>query len=159
MPDLQDRLKEFLGYLDIPMQTFERKSGIGQGLGSRLSNKSYATTFKRISNAYPQLNLGWLKTGEGEMLNTTPTYQTEQHDNNVWQGNNNVYFNGASPETIAYIQSLEKDVEHLKVCLAHKEDKIKDLNSIIDDKDKRIDEMAERIAELKQRIEELKGTK
>lgn len=76
MYNLQDRLKIFLDYLNISMQTFERTCSIGQGLGSRLSNKSYATTFKRISNAYPQLNIDWLKTGEGEMLN--PGYSGNQ---------------------------------------------------------------------------------
>ena len=68
MDDLQSRLKEFLNYLDIPMQTFERRCGIGQGLGSRLSSRSYSTTFKRIRDAFPELNVEWLKTGEGEML-------------------------------------------------------------------------------------------
>lgn len=73
MNTLQDRLKSFLEYLEIPMQTFERECGIGQGLGSKLSTKSYATTFKRISNAYPLLDIEWLRTGEGEMLLSTPS--------------------------------------------------------------------------------------
>lgn len=77
MCDIQNRLRLFLDTLNISMQTFERCSGISQGLGSRLSNKSYATTFKRISLAYPQLNIDWLKTGEGEMLNPgSPKTQT-----------------------------------------------------------------------------------
>lgn len=159
MNTLQDRLQEFLTHEGISMRAFERQCGINAGTASKMTEKSYDITFNKIQQAYPQLNTKWLRTGEGEMFNPTSTYQTEQHDNNVWQGNNNVYFNGASPEAIAYIQGLEKDVEHLKVCLAHKEDKIKDLNSIIDDKDKRIDEMSERIAELKERIDELKGRK
>lgn len=69
MQTVQKRLHEFLEYLNMPMQTFERQCGIGQGLGAKLSNKSYNTTFRRISSAFPQLNIGWLKTGEGEMLN------------------------------------------------------------------------------------------
>lgn len=69
MNTLQDRLQQFLAYLGIPMQSFERECGIGQGLGAKLSIKSYATTFKRISDAYPNLNIEWLKTGDGEMIN------------------------------------------------------------------------------------------
>ena len=74
MPTFQDRLKQFLEYLNIPMQAFERQCGIAQGLGVRLSEKSYSTTFRRISDAFPELDLDWLKTGRGEMLKvTSPT--------------------------------------------------------------------------------------
>lgn len=153
MNTLQDRLQEFLNYEDISMRAFERQCDIKAGTASKMTEKSYGTTFHKISKAYPHLNIEWLKTGEGEMLHTTPSYENTQGDNNNnQQGNNNIYFNGASPELIAYIRGLEKDVEHLKVCVAHKEDKIKDLKSIITDKDKRI-------AELKERIDELKGKK
>lgn len=79
MGTLQDRLASFLTHLNIPMQTFERQCGIGQGLGSRLSIKSYATTFKRINNAYPELNIEWLKTGEGEMLRADQTAPSVAH--------------------------------------------------------------------------------
>lgn len=72
MDYLQVRLREFIDFMGISMQTFERQAGIGQGLGVRLKSNSYSTTFKRISNAFPQLNIVWLKTGEGSMLNPTP---------------------------------------------------------------------------------------
>lgn len=68
MASLQSRLQRFILHKDINMQTFERLCGIGQGLGSRLSNKSYATTFARIAKAFPDLNIEWLKSGTGEML-------------------------------------------------------------------------------------------
>ncbi len=83
MTTLQDRLKVFLEYLEIPMQTFERECGIGQGLGSKLSTKSYATTFKRISTAYPQLDINWLKTGEGEMLNAAKPLSSDSNTPSV----------------------------------------------------------------------------
>lgn len=72
MNTLQDRLQEFLDNQNINMQSFERKSGIGQGLGAKLSDKSRATTFRRIEKAYPQLNMAWLKSGDGEMLKSLP---------------------------------------------------------------------------------------
>lgn len=150
MNTLQDRLQQFLNYEDISMRAFERQCDIKAGTASKMTEKSYGATFHKIAQAYPRLNIEWLKTGNGEMLRAVPTYENTQGDsNNNQQGDNNVYFNGASPELIAYIKGLEKDVEHLKVCLAHKEDKIKDLKSIITDKDERISELKERIDELK----------
>lgn len=86
MDNLQDRLQLYLNYLNIPMQKFERQCGIGQGLGVKLSLKSYATTFKRISDAYPELNIDWLKTGEGEMLKSKSMMQ-ENISGTAVQGN------------------------------------------------------------------------
>lgn len=34
-----------------------------------MTEQSYRNTFQKIAKAYPQLNLEWLKTGQGEMLN------------------------------------------------------------------------------------------
>lgn len=85
MTDIQKRLNEFLNVCAIPSMTeFERICQLGQGSGSKITANSYPNTFQRISNAFPALNIDWLKTGEGEMLK--PAVQTVS--NNVGQ---NVY--------------------------------------------------------------------
>lgn len=85
MTDVQKRLNEFLNVCAIPSMTeFERICQLGQGSGSKITANSYPNTFQRISNAFPALNIDWLKTGEGEMLK--PAVQTV--NNNVGQ---NVY--------------------------------------------------------------------
>lgn len=38
-----------------------------------MTEKSYGTTFHKIAKAYPQFNVEWLKTGDGQMLNPQPT--------------------------------------------------------------------------------------
>ncbi len=65
---IADRLLEFIQYLDIPAQVFEKQCGISGGTASRLSSKSYPKTFGKIASSYPELNMEWLKTGEGTML-------------------------------------------------------------------------------------------
>lgn len=50
------------------MREFERQCGIKAGTASRMTEKSYGTTFHKIRQAFPSLNIDWLKTGEGEML-------------------------------------------------------------------------------------------
>ncbi len=82
---MQDRLAMFLTELDISVQKFERQCDMGQGAASKLSAKSYATTFAKIARAYPQLNIDWLKTGEGQMLNSTndhSVYIRQDHNSN-----------------------------------------------------------------------------
>ena len=73
MNPLQDRLRTFVGTLGVSVQEFERQCGIKAGTASRMTEKSYGTTFHKIAKAFPQLNIEWLKTGVGEMLNSLPS--------------------------------------------------------------------------------------
>lgn len=127
------------------MQNFERQCGIGQGLGKRLGSKSYATTFKRIENAYPQLNIQWLKTGEGEMLNSADGDVITQNGGrqNIGKVVGNVdqregTFNEPCPDDAQHILKLEKEVENLRALLAHKDDLIAELRNSAAKQDARI---------------------
>lgn len=68
MNPLQERLREFVGSLGISVQEFERQCNIKAGTASRMTDKSYSTTFHKIQATFPQLNMSWLKYGNGEML-------------------------------------------------------------------------------------------
>ncbi|MBD5223872.1 MAG: hypothetical protein HDS71_07485 [Bacteroidales bacterium] len=70
MNPLQERLQAFLNIEDITVRAFERQCDIKAGTASKMTEKSYGTTFYKIAKAFPQLNIEWLKTGEGEMLNS-----------------------------------------------------------------------------------------
>lgn len=69
MNPLQERLQAFLNFEDISVRAFERQCNIKAGTASKMTEKSYGTTFHKIAKAFPKLNIDWLKTGEGEMLN------------------------------------------------------------------------------------------
>lgn len=69
MTPFQERLNKFLTSEDISMRAFERQCDIKAGTGSRMTEQSYRTTFQKIAQHYPQLNIEWLKTGEGDMIN------------------------------------------------------------------------------------------
>lgn len=73
MNPLQERLQAFLNHEDISLRAFERQCDIKAGTASKMTEKSYGTTFHKIAKAYPQLNVEWLKTGDGQMLNPQPT--------------------------------------------------------------------------------------
>lgn len=73
--DRKERIYQILQYLGIAYSAMALKSGINpSNLKKMLDGDQTITdkTLHRIVNTYPQINIEWLKTGEGEMLKTIP---------------------------------------------------------------------------------------
>lgn len=68
MTTSKDRLIEFLSFLELGQNAFEKKVGIANGYISKLKSSIGSGHIGKISTAYPELNTTWLLTGEGEML-------------------------------------------------------------------------------------------
>jgi len=68
MKSTKKRLLEFLTYLDIGQNAFEKKAGIANGYISHNKGSIGSETISKISNAYPELNTEWLLFGIGDML-------------------------------------------------------------------------------------------
>lgn len=137
---LQERLNEFIVSLGISVQAFERQCNISTGTASRLTSKSYATTFKRISDAYPQLNMTWLKTGEGEMLNPTSQehYEVGVGIGKQQGGKNDFKIEIKESDDSRKIQEeerticdLEREIDHLKELLKEKDSTISTLQAYV----------------------------
>lgn len=144
---IQDRLSIFLTDINVTTSQFERKANLGVGAASKLTEKSYRTTFAKISKAFPQLNIHWLKTGEGEMKNAASDAEMSQvskDGNNAQSFNGNVYqFN----DPTELIKSANK------LCSLEKE--VKFLRELIEQRDIRLAEKDERISELKEQLSNL----
>jgi hypothetical protein len=67
----KDRLKEFLSFNKIGRNRFEEKIGVAYGYMSSKSKTITSDVIENLSKEYPTINLIWLITGEGEMINTT----------------------------------------------------------------------------------------
>lgn len=65
-----ERIKEYLAFKSLSIREFERICGLGNGVLGRLSQSTKPSTFKKISSN-SDLNVEWLLTGEGDMLNDT----------------------------------------------------------------------------------------
>lgn len=65
---MKERIKQYLQYKHLSAREFERQCELGNGVLSRLSPTTSQYTFKRIANN-SDLNIDWLLTGKGEMLN------------------------------------------------------------------------------------------
>ncbi|GHT46581.1 transcriptional regulator [Bacteroidia bacterium] len=65
---VKERLKEFINSLGIGQGAFERGVGLSNGYVNNIRVSIQPDKLQKIALKYPQLNTGWLMTGEGEML-------------------------------------------------------------------------------------------
>ena len=65
---VQERLIAFIDYKGITKNKFETLCGLGKRYVSNISRSISPDVVKKISLTFPELNLGWVMTGEGEML-------------------------------------------------------------------------------------------
>lgn len=69
--DLKERFLAYLEYKGIKKAAFEKDAGFGNGFVDKMGNNTRTTTLDKVSIFCPDLNINWLRTGEGEMLKTT----------------------------------------------------------------------------------------
>lgn len=65
--NLQDRLKQYIKSKNMTFKDFENLCELSNGTAARLRDTTRNSTFDRIANKC-DLNINWLKTGEGEMI-------------------------------------------------------------------------------------------
>ena len=66
---MKNRLIEFLKYLGIGQDKFAKNVGLSRGYVNNIGDNITMKTVDKIVKAYPELNKGWLLTGDGKMLN------------------------------------------------------------------------------------------
>ena len=64
----KERLINFLAYKKIGQTKFEEMCNISRGLVNNMKGSISSKTILKIENTFPELNITWLLTGEGEML-------------------------------------------------------------------------------------------
>ena len=65
---MRDRLKEFAGYMGLSDYRFCMDAGIRRNFLSWGPPGVSARALHKIGQAFPELNLNWVATGEGDML-------------------------------------------------------------------------------------------
>ena len=77
---MKERLLIFLKHLGMSQGAFEKKVCLSNGFVNNIGDSIRKISYEKISAAYPELNINWLKTGEGEMLKSdtpeTPTVES-----------------------------------------------------------------------------------
>lgn len=65
---VKDRVILFIEYKGISKNAFEKACGLSTRYVSNMRQSIQPDKIKKIALAFPELNTGWLLTGEGEML-------------------------------------------------------------------------------------------
>lgn len=127
MQTLQERLKVFITSLDSSVLAFENKCGMAPGTVNKMSDKSRPKTLEKIHKQFPQLNMEWLQTGEGQMLNPQPNVDI---DLDLKLGSHSQF----AMRDITNIGDANTQIVILQ-------ERIKSLDKGLEEKDKRIDEL------------------
>jgi len=67
----KDRILQFIKYKNLNPRQFEIRSGLSNAYVKNMRKSIGEEKLKQIGNAFPELNIVWLKMGEGEMLKVT----------------------------------------------------------------------------------------
>ena len=71
--DIKDRIFEFISYKNITIAEFERNVDLANGYIKKFKGSIGSDKLNNIVSFYPELNIGWLITGNGEMLKSSHT--------------------------------------------------------------------------------------
>lgn len=78
------RLNKFLKHLGIGQAKFAEYVGVSRGFANNVGDSIRADNLAKISAAYPELNIAWLQTGVGNMLNETADTPASSHRIRYW---------------------------------------------------------------------------
>lgn len=71
METKKERLEHFIAAIGYSVREFERAIGVSNGTVRHITDALSANLKEKISANFPQLNMNWLLTGEGEMLRSS----------------------------------------------------------------------------------------
>lgn len=148
MLTLQDRLKQFITSLDLSVLAFENKCGMAQGTVSKMTDKSRQRTLEKIRRSYPQLNMDWLLTGQGEMLNSCPSQSivnSGKVGGDINQAGHDLSITEPCQEDKVVIDALTKEIEYLTALIAEKDKRIESLEHSLARKDAQLDRLIDLI--------------
>lgn len=86
---VKDRLILFIDSKGISKNAFEKACGLSTRYVSNMRQSIQPDKIKKIALVFPELNTGWLLTGEGEMLKSDVS-QSSKGDNNIQVTGTNV---------------------------------------------------------------------
>jgi hypothetical protein len=142
---LSERISLFIENKGLKVAQFERLCSLANGAVSKMGENTRRSTLEKISNAFPELNINWLLTGEGEMLSSPSVVASGNTYGDNASGNNNVTISGNNSGTLqARISALQKLIEEKDKQLAQKDE-------LLAEKDKQLAEK-ERLVEEKERL-------
>lgn len=115
--NINQRFKEFIAYKGLTVSAFERECGLSNGYVKGVKNYLGEDKRRSIILKFPELNMGWLLTGEGPMLRSEGETQTSTGDNSPNLNESpaaNVNCGGMSEEFVAgLLEQKDKEIDRL----------------------------------------------
>ena len=105
---VQQRIKEFITYKKMSVRAFEREVGLSYGYINNMRVSIQPDKVSNIAHCFPDLNTGWLLTGEGEMLKVGPEPPQANEPATEYKKQNDIY-----PRMIAIIESQQAAIAKL----------------------------------------------
>jgi transcriptional regulator with XRE-family HTH domain len=114
---VKDRLILFIDSKGISKNAFEKACGLSTRYVSNMRQSIQPDKIKKIALVFPELNTGWLLTGEGEMVKGK-TSQSSKGDNTIQVSGTNVDMRNinqskGSGDDAKRVKELERRIEEL----------------------------------------------
>lgn len=93
---IKDRLILYIKHLNISVRKFEENCDLANGYIKNIRLSITPDKLRKISLHYPELNTGWLMTGEGEMLKSSVNIENGDNSTQVIGDGNHV----SAPSTL-----------------------------------------------------------
>lgn len=71
--NLKSRLIQFINHKGISTRNFEKMCDFGNGFVANAGESMRKPNLEKLSTVFPELNISWLLTGEGEMIKPIQT--------------------------------------------------------------------------------------
>ena len=114
-----ERFYEFMHFKQLKARTVEMECGLSNGyLGKQRKNKGSfgGNILRKIEQRFPELNMSWLLSGEGEMLNAKYREVDEQMFDTVEE--ESAIYGSAQQEIIGL---LKRQIEQMESALSDKQ--------------------------------------
>jgi hypothetical protein len=116
---VKQRITSFIKFKGISVREFERLCGLSNGYVNSITQTVMPNKLKSISLQYPDLNLGWITTGEGTMLKETSNYtQHEPVESKIPSPESE--YSSKEDRLLKIIESQQKTIEKLTELMAQK---------------------------------------
>lgn len=138
---IRDRLIEFVKYKKISRNRFASIAGLSYAFINNVGQSLSLITQTKIENKFPELNMQWLLTGEGEMLKPVKSSKENPIINSPLAHSS---INGNNQITIGEYSSSERtevlDISHIQLEMEKMRLEIDLLKKLIEEKDRLIAE-------------------